>query len=269
MSRTLGTIDEAGASIHQADRTSRRARIPRQHGAWAMIATPLLLGVAASQPAPWQAVMAIAAFSGFLTSVVAQTWLRARRSPGYHRLLAIFGITFAASAAALVVAWPALLATLVVLIPATAITLGGARPGTPRDLATSLAQVAQAVVLVPATAWVSGAWDAEDVTRMTIVAAAFLVGEVLVVRSVLRERGNARFAALSLGFHAVLVLAAAVALPAAYAMLGLVLLLRSASLPVVQRRWATTSHPLKPVYVGLLELGCSVALVLVAFTVPL
>jgi hypothetical protein len=269
MRRTVRAIDESGPSIRQADRSGRRATIPRQHGAWAMLATPLLLGVAVSQLAPWQAVVVIAAVSGLLASATAQAWLRARRSPAYHRLLAIFGITFAASAAALVVAWPALLVTLVVLIPATAITLGGARPGTPRDLANSLAQVAQAIVLVPAAAWVSGAWDVEDVTRMAIVAAAFLVGEVLVVRSVLRERGNARFAGLSLGYHAVLVIAAAVALPAAYATLALILLLRSASLPVVQRRWATTSHPLKPVQVGLLELGCSVALVLVAFTVPL
>jgi hypothetical protein len=95
------------------------------------------------------------------------------------------------------------------------------------------------------------------------------MGEVLVVRSVLRERGNVRFAALSVGFHAGFAVAAIIALPAAYATLALILLLRSALLPVIQRRRATTSHPLRPVHVGMLELGCSVALVLVAFVVPL
>jgi hypothetical protein len=247
----------------------RRASLPRQHGAWAMLATPLLLGVAASQPAPWQVVVAIAAVSGFLLSATAQAWLRARRSPAYRRQLAAFGIVFAGSSLALVVAWPALLISLVVLLPATAITLGGARPGTPRDLANSLAQVAQAVVLVPATAWVSGAWDAEVVTTMAVVAAAFLVGEVLVVRSVLRERGNSRFALLSLGYHAALVVAAVAVLPSVYAVLALVLMLRAALLPIVQRRLATTSRPVRPVHVGMLELGCSVALVLVAFAAPL
>jgi hypothetical protein len=247
----------------------RRAVLPRQHGAWAMLATPLLLGIAASQPASWQAVVAVAAVSGFLTSATVQAWLRARRSPAYHRLLLVFGATFGLSALALVAAWPALLLTLVVLLPATAVTLGGAKPGTPRDLANSLAQVAQAVVLVPAAAWVSGAWDAGAVSAMTVVAAAFLVGEVLVVRSVLRERGNARFAALSLGYHAVLVIAALVALPSAYALLALLLLGRAALLPPLQSRWATTSHPLRPIHVGLLELACSIGLVVVAFAVPL
>ncbi len=234
-----------------------------------MLATPLLLGVAASQPAAPQAVVAVAAVSGYLVSSVAQAWFRSRRSPIYRPRLALFGTLFGVSGLALVLAWPALLATLIVLVPATAVTLGGARPGTPRDLANSLALVAQAVVLVPVAAWVSGAWEAAAVTTMTIVAAAFLVGEVLVVRSVMRERGNTRFAVLSLGYHAILVVAAFLLLPPAYAALALILLLRAALLPALQGRWATTSHPLRPVQVGMLELACSLALVLVAFAVPI
>jgi hypothetical protein len=233
-----------------------------------MLATPLLLGVAASQPAAWQLVVAVAAVAGFLTSATIQAWLRARRSSAYHRLLAVFGATFGLSALALVLAWPALLLTLVVLLPATAVTLGGARPGSPRDLANSLAQAAQAVVLVPVAAWVSGVREAETVAVMTVVAAVFLVGEVLVVRSVLRERGNVRFAALSIGFHGVLVLAAAAMLPAAYAVLALLLLLRAALVPRLQRRWATTAHPLRPIHVGLSELAWSTGLVVVAFAFP-
>ena len=234
-----------------------------------MLATPLLLGVAASQPAAWQLVVAVAAGAGFLLSSTAQAWLRARHSPAYHHRLALFGMVFGASGLALVLAWPALLITLIVLVPATAVTLGGARPGTPRDLANSLALVAQAVVLVPVAAWVSGAWEAAVVTVMTIVAAAFLVGEVLVVRSVLRERGNTRFAVLSLGYHAILFAAAFLVLPPAYAVLALILLLRAALLPALQGRWATTSHPLRPVQVGMLELASSLALVLVTFVVPI
>ena len=234
-----------------------------------MLATPLLLGVAVSQPAASQVVVAVAAVSGFLLSSTAQTWLRARRSAAYQRRLALLGTVFGLSGLALVVVWPALLVTLAVLLPAAAVTLGGARPGTPRDLANSLAQVAQAVVLVPAAAWVSGTWDLTVVAAMTVVAGAFLGGEVLVVRSVLRERGNRRFAILSTGYHAFLAVAAFLALPSAYAGLALVLLLRAALLPPLQARWATTPHPLRPAQVGLLELACSIALVVVAFAIPL
>ena len=73
-----------------------------------------------------------------------------------------------------------------------------------RDLANSLAQTAIALVLVPAAAYVSGAWETEAVVRATLVAAGYLVGTVLVVRSVIRERGNRGFVALSVGFHAAL-----------------------------------------------------------------
>lgn len=258
-----------GAIRVQPAPVARRATGPRQHGAWAMLATPLLLGVAVSEPAPSQVVVALAAVTGFLASSTAQAWLRSRRSPAYRRRLAITSGCFAICGVALVVGWPALLLSLVVLLPATAITFRGARPGTPRDLVNSLAQVCQAVVLVPVAAWVSGAWDADAVVRMSLVAAAFLIGEVLVVRSVLRERGNARFASLSMGYHAVFFIIAAIALPMAYAVLAAVLLLRATLLPEVQRRWATTSHPLKPVHVGMLELACSVALVGVGFGAPL
>jgi hypothetical protein len=233
-----------------------------------MLATPMLLGVAVSRPAPWQAVVAIAAVAGFLTSATFQAWLRARRDPAYHRMLLVLGGIFGSAAVLLVAAFPELLLTLVVLMPATAVTAVGARPGTPRDLATSLGQVAQATLLVPVTAWVSGAWDAQAVTVMTIVAAAFLAGEVLVVRSVIRERENGWFAVVSVGCHGIFVLAALAALPIAYAALALILLARAALLPQLQRRWAKTTHPLRPVHVGMLELACSMALVLVGFAVP-
>lgn len=122
---------------------------------------------------------------------------------------------------------------------------------------------------MPVAAWVSGAWDAEAVLVMTVVAAAFLVGEVLVVRSVLRERGNRRFVALSLGYHTLLVIAALAVLHSAYADLALLLLARAALLPRLQGRWATTSHPLRPIHVGLSEFAWSIALVVVALRFPL
>jgi hypothetical protein len=232
-----------------------------------MLATPLLLGVAVSGPDPWQLVVALAAVTGYLASATAQAWLRARRSPAYRRRLLLWAASFAGCGLALVVAWPELLLTLVVLLPAAAVTVAGARPGTPRDLGNSLAQVAQAVVLVPVTAWVSSAWDPEAVARMTVVAAVFLVGEVLVVRSVLRERGNVAFGRLSVGYHLVVVVAAAFALPPASAILAIALVVRAALLPVAQRHLAAAPHPLRPVHVGMIELACSIGLVVVAFVV--
>lgn len=245
-----------------------RQWLPGQHGAWAMLAVPFLLGIAASRPDPWQLVLALTAVTGYLASAVAQTRLRARRRDGSPVPLLIYGAVFAASGMALVAIHPALLVSLAVLVPAGAITLGGARPGTRRDLAISLAQVAQAVVLIPAAALVSGAFDGERVLAATLVGAAYLVGTVLVVRSVIRERDNRAFAAVSIGFHAALVLGALAFLPLPYAVLAVTLAVRAAALPVIRRRRASTRRPLRPVQVGVVEMVAAAAVVLVAFVVP-
>jgi hypothetical protein len=197
-----------------ADTTPERRRgaarhvwLPRQHGAWAMLLVPLLLGVAASRPGSWQLVLGGAAFAGYLFSATLQAWARARRPPEYRSPILVYGAVFGVLGLMLVAAFPPLLLSLVVVVPTAIVVFQGARPGTRRDLANSFAQVAQALVLVPAAAYVSGEVDLERIVAYTAVAGAYLVGTVLVVRSVLRERGNEAFAALSVGFHVVVMLA--------------------------------------------------------------
>ena len=234
-----------------------------------MLLLPLLLGVAASRPDPWQVALAGAALCGYLASAAAQAWTRARRRPAHRAPVVVYAALFAALGVALVVAFPALLVALVVAGPAALLVFGGARPGTRRDLANSLAQVAQALVLVPAAAYVSGAFEVERVVTATAVAAGYLVGTVLVVRSVLRERGNETFAGLSIGFHVVLAGLALATLPIAYGLLAAALVLRAAALPVLQRRLAGGPRPFRPIHVGLVEIVASIAVVIVAFLAPL
>jgi hypothetical protein len=245
-----------------------RVWIPRQHGAWAMLLLPLLLGTAASRPSGWQLVLGVAALTAYLASAAAQAWFRGRRPPEYRTPILAYGAAFAVSGLVLVVAFPALLLSLAVVLPAGTIVLGGARPGTRRDLANSLAQVAQALVLVPASAYVSGVFVLETVVALTIVAAAYLLGSVLVVRSVLRERGNPVFASFSIAFHLAALGGAAAALPIAYAFVAAGLTVRALALPLVQRRLAAGPRPLRPVQVGIVEMAASLAVVIVAFVAP-
>jgi hypothetical protein len=229
-----------------------------------MLAVPFLLGVAASAPGPWQAVLAAASVAGYLASATGQAWLRARRRDPFTVPLAVYAAVFGVLGLGLVVVFPALLASLLILVPTTAMIVAGARPGTRRDLANSLAQAVQAVVLVPAAAWVSGAFDPAATAVATAVAAAYLLGTVLVVRSVIRERDSRSFTALSIGFHAVLVVPAAVLGPA-WVVLALGLTARAAALPAIARRRAGTPRPLRPVQVGIVEMAAATAVVLVAF----
>ena len=154
-------------------------------------------------------------------------------------------------------------------MPTAIIVFRGAQPGTRRDLANSLAQVAQALVLVPVTAWVSGTWDPERVVAYTCVAAGYQFGSVLVVRSVLRERGNRAFAALSVAFHVLLVMLASLFLPLPYALVAAGLVARAAALPLAQRRMAGSARQLRPIHVGIVEIIASLSVVVVSFAAPI
>jgi hypothetical protein len=234
-----------------------------------MLVLPFLLGVAASQPDPWQIVLGGAALGGYLASASLQAWSRARRPAALRAPIIVYGTAFAVPAIALAIVFPVLLLTLFVTVPAAIVVFQGARPGTRRDLANSFAQVAQALVLVPAAAVVGGWPDVGRVALYSLVAAAYLSGSVLVVRSVLRERGNREFAAASAGFHVALTVAAVATLPLGYVLLGGWLAVRAVALPVLQQRWAGGPNPLRPVHVGMVELVSSIAVVITAFAAPL
>ena len=270
MSRPSGVASpRPGAGTHAGEgAASRSLWFPHQHGAWAMLAVPLLLGVAASRPDPWQVVLAAAAVAGYLASATWQAWMRARRRPSLLFSLRVYGGAFATLAAVIVVTHPPVAVAAVVVVPAAAFAILGARPGARREIGDTLAQVVEALILTPVAAYLSGAPDPPTVAVYTAISAAYLVATVLVVRSVLRQRGNTTFAVGSVAYHVGLVVFAAVWLPTAYAVIAAGMTVRAIGLPLVQRRFAGTSTPLRPVHVGAVEAVAALAVVLVAFLVP-
>jgi len=246
-----------------------RLWLPRQHGAWAMLAVPFLLGIAVTRPTGWHVVLGGAAAAGYLASATAQTWARARARQRYTTSLLVYASTAAVLSTALVVTHPGLLLAFVVLAPAGAITLVAAKLGRARGVAAGFAQVIQALVLVPAAASLAGPLDPPAIAKTTFLAAVYLVGTLLAVRSVIREQGNAGFAALSVGFHVAATAVGAILLtPPFVALLGL-LAIRAALLPIVQRRRRDTATPLRPVHVGIVETVLATCVVGLAFVSPI
>lgn len=233
-----------------------------------MLAVPLLTGVAVSRPSLWQFVLAAAAAAGYLASASMQAWWRARRDP-YRTSLIVYGGAFGLLGLVLTIAYPTLLAVLVVLLPAVLFIGVGIRRAGPRSLPVSLAQAGVALVLLPASAAVGGGQDPVTIARGALVAGIYLGGTVLVVRSVIRERDNPIFAGASIAYHALALLVTVVLLPPAYMFLVMALGARAAALPLLQRRGAGTGHPLRPIYVGIVEIVVSATLVVMTFLVPL
>lgn len=250
---------------------SRRERlwIPRQHGAWAMLAVPLLVGIAFSRPVPSQILLAAVAIVAYLTSATLQAWLRSRRRHSYLFSIVAYGTATTLLGIALLALEPRLAMAAFVVVPAGVLTLVMARPGRPREIGLSFAHVGQASVLAPAAMLLAGDRSLWVFAGATLITAAEMAGSVLAVRSVIRERDNADFALRSIGFHAAITLAATALLPWAYAALGAGLTVRAAGLPLVRRRLGASGKQLRPVYVGVVEAAASLALVVVALAVPL
>lgn len=256
-------------SVDVAPHRAAHLWLPHQHGAWAMLALPILVGIAASRFVPGQLLLAATAVAAYLASATLQAWLRARRRPSYVPSIVVYWAATALLGAPLLVIEPRLVLTAIVVVPAGALTLAVARPGTPRELALSLAHVAQASALVPAAMLIAGETSVWTMSAATAITAAEMAGSVLSVRSVIRERDNVGFAVSSVGYHAAITLAAAVFLPWAYAALGALLTARAAALPLARRRLASTGRGLRPVHVGLVEAAASIALVAVTLAIPL
>jgi hypothetical protein len=243
--------------------------VPKQYGAWAILAVPLLLGVAASRPSPWHLVLAVAAGSAYLASVAALEWTRSRRRASL-RPAAVFGAVFVASGSPLLVVEPRLLAVGAIVTATAAATLALSLAGRGKSVVVSLVEVAQALALVPAAALLAGSTLGPPVADAALAAGLYLVGSVLMVRSLIRERGNRVFAAASLVFHAAAAVAAWQLLGWPYGVFGVALLARAAGLLVAQGRWRTGSdgsRRLRPVHIGIVEIVASLALVTLGFAV--
>jgi hypothetical protein len=245
----------------------RRPRwVPREHGAWAILAVPLLLGIAAAGAVPAHALLAVAAVSAYLFSVPAVEWLR-RRQDADRRPATVFGVMLAASGIPLLAWWPDLLVVggAVAVLAGVAVALNLA--GHPKSVLVSLVEVGEAVALVPAAAIVAGSL-AEPATWYAVVAVAiYLVGTVLLVRSMIRARGNPRFVAGSIGFHALGAVVAAAVLPWPYAVFAAALLARAIALPAIASQQRSRGWRLRPIHIGVIEIIASTALVLLAFGV--
>ena len=247
-----------------ASRAERARWVPKQFGAWAILAVPLLLGVAASRPSPWHLLLGVSAACAYLASIAAVEWTRSRR-PSQRRPVAVFGMAFVATGTPLLVVAPSLIWVGAFVLLGGLVTLAVSLAGRPKSVFVSLVEVGQALALAPAAALVTGAALDATIGLATLAGGLYLVGSVLMVRSMIRERGNPAFLAASLTYHALAVVVAALLLPWPFAALTLALLARAAALPAIQAGRSVLR--LRPVHIGIVESGASVALVALAFIV--
>lgn len=246
--------------------------VPNQHGAWAMLAVPAVVGSVLQGRdhgwSPWSLVLVLAAVSGYFAFHAASLWLRSRRKPRYLPPLRTYSAV-------------ALLSGLVALLmgtgwvwawwvlPAAAVLVGiglwEAAHRRDRSLLAGIVAVLAAQLLVPALTMFGscpGCAQLQERVPASVVdlawaaCTAYFVGTVLVVKTMIRERGSRGYLAASVGYH--------LACTVAFLLLGHLALglffgvgtVRAMALPWL----ASRGLRVRPAQVGAVEIVLSVAL---------
>jgi hypothetical protein len=243
--------------------------LPKQHGAWAMLVVPFLLGLlgAARVGAPGWGHLSLAAFwmLGYFTFNAASGWLKAapRQRPKYLPAVGAYGAAAAAFGLvtlALVGLRPLPWAVAFVVLVAPTLWLAGRRRE--RTTVGGLLTIAAASLMLPVARYLypSDAHDLPRVTATTALLFMYFFGTVLFVKTNIRERGSRAYLVASVAFHAgalaVAVVLAVLDLAAGWwAAVLLVALVRAVVVP--PRRW-------KPLPLGMLEVGISAGILVLA-----
>jgi hypothetical protein len=231
--------------------------VPNQHGAWAMLASPLLVGILAGGPAWVHLPLALFWFAGYLAFFAGGLWLKSGRRARWWPPVRVYVPLAGALGAVVVLMRPDLLLWTPLFAVPLGVGLWAAAHRRDRDLLVGLATVLGSS-LMTVVAYDAGAGQAPmRAWLFALVQLLYFAGTVFYVKSAIRERDNTRFLALSVGFH----VAAAVALLPVSWWLTLLFTLLAVRAGVVPPRHLT------PQRLGVGEIVATVAVAVVSLLV--
>lgn len=207
--------------------------VPNQHGAWAMLASPLLVGILAGGWAWVHVPLAAFWFLGYFAFFATSLWLKARRRERWFPPVRAYGLASLALGLVVAAMRPDLLIWAPLFVVPLGVGLWAAAHRHDRDLLAGLTTVAGSSLM---TVVAYDAGTSGDLTRgwlLAAVQAAYFAGTVFYVKSAIRERDNRGFLALSVGFHVLVAVAMALLswwLVAVFAVLAV----RSAVVPALR-----------------------------------
>lgn len=192
--------------------------MPNQHGAWAMLAVPFLVGVLRGGPHALHLLLAACWLLGYFAFFAAGLWLRSRRNSRYLPALLTYAGGCAVVGLGLVALRPDLLGWLRIYVPIAAVSLLYSARRDDRALLNDIVTILAACMMAPVAATVgsraaqavAGGADGIGVLRhvdpampwVTAALATYFVGTSLYVKTVIRERRSRGYHVASGVYHA-------------------------------------------------------------------
>ena len=263
--------------------------MPDQHGAWAMITIPPLVGVALSGPAPAHVPLLALWWAGYLAFFAVGLWLRSRRRPRYLPAARTYTVVTSALALVLLLGAPSLAVWALPYAPLVAVTMWCSARRKDRSLLNDAVTVVAAGLMTAVAydagtpGWWGGPGSAAGLPGgspdgalsgwawtwlVTALLTAYFLGTVLYVKTNIRERGNRAYLVASVAFHAAGAAATAVLasdglLTPAHALVWGALAVRAAAVPLVAER---RGRPVRPLALGVGEIVLSVLVAVTLLT---
>lgn len=181
--------------------------VPNQHGAWAMLASPLAVGALAGGLAWVHLPLAAFWFAGYFAFFATTLWLKARRMPRHFPPVRFYILLAAALGIIVLLSQPQLVKWAPFFALPLAVGLYAASHKKERALLSGIATIAGSA-LMTVVAYDAGA-TGNDFERAWLLAAVqflYFAGTVFYVKTIIRERDNAVFYWVSIGYHALSVL---------------------------------------------------------------
>lgn len=220
--------------------------IPKEHGAWAMLMVPLMLGAVLNGITWLHLPLFIAVLFFYLSSFSLLMIVRNKTLSGfYQKWLLIYLLLALGMAAIPLYYYPQLVLLAVFLLPCLGLNLYFARIRRERSLMNDFIAIAGLSVGAVASGYLGyGSWTGE-LLLVWLLCVLFFMGSVFFVKSMLREKNNRGFRYLSWVYHLVVV-------TVVYLNLGI--LASSAFLPSLLRALTLVGRTLTPVQIGLVEI---------------
>ena len=240
--------------------------VPPQHGAWAFLGLPLILGLIVAPWTPLLLVLAIAWVATYPLSYAALGLVRAKRPQRFRAPFLVWSAVVLPATVVLLVSRPWLVWVGIAYAALFSINLGYARKNKERALTNDVVFVVECSAMVAVT-WSVGvgsrSWSPpslgsvpDEVWVLVVVCALVLLGSTLHVKSLIRERRDRRYARASL-------VVASASVPTAVALAvwwgwpsGAWLI--APFIVLVVRAFAVPRRSMRPGAIGMVELACFV-----------
>lgn len=215
------------------------AYLPKQHGAWAMLAVPFVLGMAIAGPVWLHIPLFLFWLSAYLLSYPFLQWIKKKDLARYGKPMLLYGVLTGFSGVAVLIGKPSLAAWAPLFVPLFLVNMHFAGKNRERAFLNDLAAVVQFNLMIFVAAAAGKHADWQSVWIGFLLGVLYFVGTIFYVKTMIREKHNPLYWRLSVGYHAVLpVLALAVFRSWLVGLMFVVLLVRAVAVPRVGLRVA-------------------------------